>query len=259
MGMTKLTDSAVIGQRGDVLGYPVDLVNEAEALSRIESAWDNGKSLHVVTINAEMIVTAQKDAPLDRIIRGAGLIVADGAGVVQALKLQGLKVGRLPGIELADASLACAARRGESVALIGGRPEVMEKLLETLPAKHPGLKIVASQNGFFKPEEEAEVVARIAQAQPKLLLVALGVPRQEMFIDRNGTAFTQTVIAGVGGSFDVWTGFVERAPEAYRNLNLEWFYRLQKEPWRFKRMAGSLPNFAAQVLLSAAGKKLGKK
>ncbi|MBU6451340.1 MAG: WecB/TagA/CpsF family glycosyltransferase [Cyanobacteria bacterium REEB67] len=243
--------------RESVLGYPVDLYNEAQALAEIETAWKNNRGLHVVTINAEMIVASQKDKSLDKIVRQADLIVPDGAGVVQALRLSGARVSRLPGIELADATLARAAALGEAVAFLGGRPEVMDKLLQVLPEKYPTLKIVAHQNGFFPAEDEGSVVEKISAAQPKLLLVALGVPRQEFFIARHAAKFKHTVVIGVGGSFDVWTGFVERAPEAYRNLNLEWFYRLKKEPWRFQRMAGSLPNFALQVLLSTAAKKLG--
>jgi N-acetylglucosaminyldiphosphoundecaprenol N-acetyl-beta-D-mannosaminyltransferase len=244
-------------KRESVLGYPVDLYNESQALAKIEAAWRDSLNLHVVTINAEMIVASQKDKALDKIVRAAGLIVPDGAGVVQALRLSGASVVRLPGIELAEATLARAAALGEPVAFLGGRPEVMDKLVQILPQKYPGLKIVAHQNGFFAAADEEAVVDKIAGKEPKLLLVALGVPRQEFFISRHAAKFKHTVVVGVGGSFDVWTGFVERAPEAYRNLNLEWFYRLKKEPWRFQRMAASLPNFAFQVLIWTAAKKLG--
>ena len=88
----------------------------------------------------------------------------------------------------------------------------------------------------------------VPDMQPDLVLVALGVPKQEFFIDKYRHLFTHSVMIGVGGSFDVWTGTVERAPESYQKMHLEWLYRLKKEPWRFSRMASTLPNFALQVL-----------
>jgi N-acetylglucosaminyldiphosphoundecaprenol N-acetyl-beta-D-mannosaminyltransferase len=248
--------------RQHVLGYPVDLLDEAQALDRIEAAWKaadgQGQHLHVVTLNAEMVIAAQKDKALDAIVRKADLVVPDGAGVVFALRLNGARVNRLPGIELAHGALARAAQSGQEVALLGGRSEVMDKLIEVLPALHSGLKIGAHQNGFFAAEEEKALVEKIAAGRPKLVLVALGVPRQEHFIDCYKDSFAHSVVIGVGGSFDVWTGYVARAPEFYRKYHLEWLYRLQKEPWRFKRMAGALPKFACQVVLQKLSGKSGK-
>lgn len=247
--------------RQNVLTYPVDIVNPQEAINFIDEAWSANRALHVVTLNAEMVVASQKDPQLDRIIRHAGLVVPDGAGVVWALRLASNKnasVQRLPGIELADKALAQAAARGMSVALLGGKPEVMAKLMEELPGKHPGISICAGQHGYFK-DNEAEVVETLAAARPRLLLVALGVPRQEYFIDRYREKFPATVLIGVGGSFDVWTGFVQRAPQAFQKFHMEWLYRLLKEPWRFNRMASSLPNFAIQALAEVFSKRLSGK
>mgnify|MGYP000257921706 CR=1 FL=1 len=249
-------------QREQVLSYPVDLFTESEAVAKIENAWKHNQPLHVVTLNAEMVVASQKDSELDRIIRRAQLVVPDGAGVVWAIKLAKAKnssVKRLPGIELAAAALAAAARQGQPVALIGGRKEVMDKLVEELPKIHPGIRIVAFANGFYDKDKESEMVLQIAEAQPKLILVALGVPRQEYFIDHYSSYFPQTVIIGVGGSFDVWTGFVKRAPQSFQKFHCEWLYRLLKEPWRFSRMAQSLPNFALQAFAEIVAKRAGQK
>jgi N-acetylglucosaminyldiphosphoundecaprenol N-acetyl-beta-D-mannosaminyltransferase len=242
--------------RQKVLGYPIDLIDEAGALAVIEEAWKNQKSLHVVTLNAEMVVAAQRDQELDRIIRHAHLIVPDGAGVVWALKLAGHQVSRLPGIELAAASLALCARLNRKVALIGGKPEILEPLQKALKDNYPGLNIVAAHNGYWTAEQEAEIIDELASAEPDLLLVALGVPRQEYFLDRWHQAFPHTVMVGVGGSFDVWTGTVKRAPAFFRSLNLEWLYRLIKEPWRFQRMGQALPSFAIQALSEVARGKI---
>lgn len=235
-----------------VLGYPVDLVDMPAALSRIERAWYEKSYMHVVTLNAEMTMQCRSNAELGKIIAAADLIVPDGAGVVFAIKFRGgeyKSVARLPGVELAEQTLQLAAGKKQKVAVIGGRPEVMLKLEEVLPQKHPGINVVAYQNGFFAKEEEEDVISRIAAQEPALVLVALGVPRQEFFIAKHRAKFPHTVMIGVGGSFDVWTGFVQRAPESYQKFHLEWLYRLLKEPWRFKRMASTLPPFAMLAML----------
>src|SRR5271163_68933 len=123
--------SATYRTRQKVLGYPVDLVDLKSALEVIETAWQAEKGLQVETLNAEMVIAAQKDHRLDRIIRHAHLIVPDGAGVVWAIRLAGHHVDRLPGIELANLALMSAAAKGVNVALVGGRQEVLDTLLET--------------------------------------------------------------------------------------------------------------------------------
>jgi len=237
--------------RSQVLGYPVDVMSFDDALSCIQTQWQgqNSNNMQVVTINAEMIMQAQEDAKLDNVIRHAELIVPDGAGVVMALKMDGVSCNRMPGIELAQKALACAASNNEPVALLGGKPEVMEKLLQVLPQKHPGLNIVFQHHGFIPAGTEEALVEEISKSKAKLLLVAMGVPRQEYFIKEwRAKLPSDLVVMGVGGSFDVWTGFVQRAPESYQKLNLEWLYRLKSEPWRFQRMASTLPKFALQVI-----------
>lgn len=246
------TLSATNRFRQKVLGYPVDMVDESRAIAVIESAWENERSLQVVTLNAEMVVAAQQDAELDRIIRHAHLIVPDGAGVVWAVKLNGQTIDRLPGIELAAAALGRAAMSGRRVALLGGKPEVMEILPEVLASRFPGLKIVAARHGYFSLDDEERLVDELVKQAPELILVALGVPKQEYFIDRWQSSFPKSVMIGVGGSFDVWTGQVKRAPKYMRVLNLEWLYRLLSEPWRSKRILSCLPNFFFQVLQDAA-------
>ncbi|MBX9668770.1 MAG: WecB/TagA/CpsF family glycosyltransferase [Candidatus Obscuribacterales bacterium] len=242
------TTPSTYESRHKVLGYPVDVVDETQALERIEKSWVKERGMHVVTLNAEMVVQAQKDAELDRIIRHAHLIVPDGAGAVWALRLDGHECYRVPGIELAYKALSSAGRRSLPVALIGGREEVLAKLLQVLPMQHPGVEVVASHNGFISADDEEAVVSLIAEKEPKLVLVAMGVPRQELFIDKWRGRFSNAVVIGVGGSFDVWAGFTKRAPAFFRKLHLEWFYRLAKEPWRARRILSALPSFAAQVL-----------
>lgn len=240
--------------RAQVLDYPVDVVDLHGALQKIQGFWSTHQSAHVVTMNAEMVVQAQQDKQLSDIINGASLVVPDGAGVVFAIKLsgQGGPDGcvRVPGVELSLSALQAAASHGLKVALIGGKPEVMDKLAQRLQTEPQfnGIKLVAAQNGYFDKNDESAIVQGIAAMQPDLVLVALGVPKQEFFIAKYRHLFEHSVMIGVGGSFDVWTGTVERAPESYQKMHLEWLYRLKKEPWRFSRMASTLPNFAMQVI-----------
>jgi len=242
------TLSATNRSRQKVLGYPVDIVDEPLALEIVETAWRQGKGLQIVTLNAEMVVAAQQDRELDRIIRHAHLIIPDGSGVVWALRLSGQAIERLAGIDLASAALHRAAIAGRPVALIGGRPDVLATLEKVLPKVHPGLKIVASHHGYFTAAEEEAVVDELAGCQPELVLVALGVPKQEYFIDQWRSAFPKAVMIGVGGSFDIWTGLSRRAPRFMQRLHLEWLYRLISEPWRWRRIGSALPRFGLQVL-----------
>jgi len=206
--------------------------------------------MNVVTLNAEMVIAAQNDSNLDRIIRHSSLIIADGAGVVWALKLKGRQVERLPGIELADATLQMAAKLGKKVSLIGGKKEVLDSLLSVVKERYPEIVLGACYHGYFADDDAEEILSEIAQSEPHLVLVALGVPRQEFFIDKyRAKYFPKATLIGVGGSFDVWVGNVKRAPSLMRKLNLEWLWRLLKEPWRANRMASALPCFALQVLL----------
>ncbi|MBI4533765.1 MAG: WecB/TagA/CpsF family glycosyltransferase [Candidatus Melainabacteria bacterium] len=242
------TLSATNRARQQVLGYPVDIVDELTALEVFEAAWHQGKGLQVITLNAEMVVAAQQDQELDRIVRHAHLIIPDGAGVVWALRLSGQAIDRVPGIDLAQAALKRASTAGRKVTLIGGRPEVLSALERLLPKVYPGLLIAGINHGYFSPSEEESMVERLAEGKPDLVLVALGVPKQEYFIDRWHTFFPRAIMMGVGGSFDIWSGASTRAPAIMQKFHLEWLYRLMKEPWRWRRMGSALPKFSFQVI-----------
>lgn len=244
-----MSHQSVIDGRQSVLGYPVDLVDQDMAMSIIDQAWSSHNGLHVITLNAEMIIAAQKDTRLDKIIRQANLVVADGSGVALALKLFGHHFSRLPGIELAQQALACAAEKNIPVALIGSTTNVLELLCHTLLDTYPGLKLVACHDGYFQVMHEQSVIKTINDSGAQLVLVAMGIPRQEYFIDLCRQIAVQAVFIGVGGSFDIWSGIKNRAPAIFRNCHLEWLYRLVSEPWRFKRMGAALPNFACQIII----------
>jgi N-acetylglucosaminyldiphosphoundecaprenol N-acetyl-beta-D-mannosaminyltransferase len=242
--------------RKHVLSFPVDLVNQAKALSIIEERWHSNADLHVITLNAEMIMAAQKDKKLGNIIRESNLVIPDGAGIVFSLKLKGYNTARLPGIELARSVLQLAASEGISVALVGGSLEVLNYLSHALPREIPGLKLVFCQDGYFDSNEENAIMNNINDLHAQLVLVAMGIPRQEYFIEQALKTTKHTVFIGVGGSFDVWAGKKTRAPQIWQACHLEWLYRLINEPWRFKRMGSTLPGFAFQVMVEFLQSKL---
>ncbi len=231
-----------------VMGFPVHLCSNY--LGWLQQHLGGDRGLRVVTLNAEMVMQAQQQADLARVIRTADLVVPDGAGVVLYLRSRGVRVERCPGIELAEGAIAQAALQGCRVFLLGGNPEVLAAVTARWAQHYPGLVLVGAQHGYFEAREEAAIAAQLAERQPDLVLVGLGVPRQELWIERHASLCPRAVWIGVGGSFDIWSGRKQRAPQWMRDNHLEWAYRLYKEPWRWRRML-ALPQFAMQAIAEA--------
>ena len=226
-------------ERVNLLGADIDTYNFDDAVEYAKS-----KRGQVVTINPEMLEYAQKNADFANIIKNAELVIPDGIGVQLGLKILGHDVKRIPGIEFAKRMLA--EFEGHPVALIGAKPEIIQKTVENLKKEFSKLNLVYVQDGYFADTEK--VLNETAYKKPELVLAALGSPKQEEFIYALKNRLPQTLMIGVGGSFDVWSGVVERAPEIYQKLGLEWLYRTLKEPKRFKRIFPALPLFVLKVL-----------
>lgn len=235
--------------RPSVLGFPIDTASAPDLRTRLQQAVQAGQHQHVVTLNPEMIMQGLANESFGQILKSADVILPDGAGVVWALKRQGIKTIRLPGIEFSDALIAQSHTHGTSIALIGAAPEVNDAAAKALSERYPGLNIAYRHHGFFdSPEHIAQVAQACADAKPSLVLVALGVPRQEEWIREHQTRFTQpAVFVGVGGSLDVWSGIKQRAHPLFISLNCEWLWRLGSEPWRIKRLYKTLPLFVLKV------------
>jgi N-acetylglucosaminyldiphosphoundecaprenol N-acetyl-beta-D-mannosaminyltransferase len=232
--------------RTHVLGVPVDVCDvRATALDLQRRG-----NAQVVTLNAEMTMAARANPALGAAIAAADLVIPDGAGVVWALGRQGYRVRRSPGIELARWLLEHGAAVGWRVALVGASPDVMERLRLRLSQDLPGLNLVFSAHGYQPAEAWPALESELLAARPDLVLVALGVPRQELWIQELPRPRTGLWM-GVGGSFDVWAGVKKRAPDWMSALQIEWLYRLVKEPTRWRRML-ALPAFAWQVLQERA-------
>ena len=229
-----------------VLGLPIQLLpSYSDWLSDRLIA---GESIHVVTLNAEMAIAAEKDPILTNVINRADLVIPDGAGVVLYLKLRGKPVERCPGIELAEEMLRRAGTQGWPVYFYGGAPGVAATAAQAWQTQAPGLQVIGVSDGYIKDQTEAALLEDLQQRQPKLILVGLGVPRQEQWIQQHRQVCPQAIWIGVGGSFDIWSGNKIRAPKFFCDNNLEWMYRLYQEPWRWKRML-ALPLFAWKALI----------
>lgn len=229
-----------------VLGVPVHACASADAALAAALDLHRAGGGQIVTLNAEMTMAARAQPALGRAIAAAQLVIPDGAGVVWALGRQGLRVRRSPGIELAWRLLEHAAASGWRVALVGASPAVMAQLQAHLRGALPGLELVFTAHGYQPQAAWPALEAQLLASQPDLVLVALGVPRQETWIaDLSGRR--TGLWMGVGGSFDVWAGVKKRAPRWMGALQIEWLYRLVQEPARWRRML-ALPAFAWAVL-----------
>ena len=198
---------------------------------------------HVVTLNAEMSMMAQSNEALFQAIKAAELVIPDGAGVILYMRLRGRKHHRCPGIELAASLIEYLGKSSESDSLcfFGGSPGTANQAAQTWQEKFPSLSIL-TQDGYCSGAAEEEWKQTLQSNQPGVILVGIGVPRQELWIKENRALCPNSIWIGVGGSLDIWAGNKERAPMWLRNNNLEWSYRLYQEPWRWRRML-SLPKF----------------
>ncbi|MEW6572258.1 MAG: WecB/TagA/CpsF family glycosyltransferase [Bacillota bacterium] len=235
-------------QRVNILGAPVDAVTITEAVARVGELLARGGTHQVVTLNPEYLYRAQKEPDLLTIAREASLVTADGVGIVWAASVCGYSLPeRVTGIDLMLELSKRAAAEGWRVFLLGGKPGVAEDAASRLTVHFPGLSVAGTYHGYFTAEEETAVLGKINAAEPHILFVGLGAPKQEEWIYNHNQLLNVPVAVGVGGSFDVLSGRVKRAPAWMRRLGLEWLGRLIREPRRWRRML-VLPLFAFLVL-----------
>ena len=234
-----------------ILGFDVDIISFDDAIRYLTSRIQNKQGTHVVTINPEIIETAQKDANLSHIIRRAELVVPDGAGIKFAMQFKGIEQEKIPGIDLAAQMLEQANSFGFKVALIGAKQEILELAEENIKSHFIDIDICYRHNGYFCIEKEYEIINELNLSKPDLVLVALGSPKQEFFINKCRELIPNATYIGIGGSFDVWSGVVERAPEFFRVMNCEWVYRTFKQPQRLKRIYKTLPLFVIKAIIEA--------
>lgn len=230
----------------NVLGMNFDNQTKQNVLTKLIRNIEEQKKTFVVTANPEIVMFAKKNPHYQEIVDTANIVIADGIGVVIGSKiLKNPLPERIPGYELVTSLLDTAEEKKLRVYFLGASEEVIESLKVKVHNRYPNLVIAGARNGYFE-KGDSSVVGEIVQSNPDIVLVALGCPGQEEWIHKNINAFDKGIFIGVGGSFDVLSGKVKRAPVIWQKLNLEWLYRLIKQPSRLKRTL-VLPQFLIEV------------
>ena len=232
----------------NVLGVNVDKVTFDEALNIADNLAKTQGVSAIFTPNPEIIMCAKDDREMREILNSADLCTADGIGVVYGAKILGDPVPqRVAGFDLTCALIERLSATGDGIFLFGAKPGVAEEAQKRLKEKYPGIVVSGTHNGYFKEEDEREIVEEINKSGAKVLLVCLGAPKQEKWIAKHRENLKVNLCMGVGGTLDVLAGTAKRAPEIFIKLNLEWLYRLLKNPSRIGRFA-ALPKFVIEVV-----------
>lgn len=232
-----------------ILGVPIDMISQEEAFQKLVLFLEGSSIKKIYTPNPEIVMLAQEDQRLLKVIEGADLVLPDGIGLLIASKIKGLGLKeRVTGVDTMDRLLSYCGDKKRSIYLLGGKPGTAEIACKNIEQKYPGIKIAGLHHGYFQEVNENEIIADINAAAPDLLFVCLGAPKQEKWIDRYQDQLNCKIAMGVGGSVDIYAGTTKRAPVIFQKVGLEWFYRLMKEPWRMKRMM-VLPKFLIQVIV----------
>lgn len=239
----------------NVLDIPVDNVTMEEAVERFKALVSEPNLHTIYTPNAEIMMAAQRDPELKMILSKADMLLPDGAGVVLGSKIIGTPLKeRVAGFDFSIECFKLSPKMNISYFFFGGKPGVAEEAASKLKIDNPDINIVGIRDGYFSPEEEADIIETINSSKTDVLLVGLGAPRQEKWIYKNKDRLNVKICIGVGGTFDGIAGVAKRAPLFFRKNGLEWLYRLYKEPWRYKRMM-DLPRFVLLVTFKKLGLK----
>lgn len=232
--------------RIDVLGVSFDNLTMTEATQEAFELMKSRSAACVVTPNPEIVMLCRRDPSLSDAVNCAALVLPDGIGIVKGAKILGTPLKqKLPGIDFAQELFGMMAKSGMSLFLLGAKPGVADMAAENLSKCFEGLKIVGTNDGYFT--DSAPVIEKINAVSPDLLLVCLGAPKQELWMKSNASSLNVGLMAGLGGSLDVFAGICERAPERWQKLGLEWLYRLKEDPSRAGRMM-NLPKFGFKVI-----------
>lgn len=232
----------------DVLGVPVGIVTMSETLEWARQWLHQSESRLLLTSDSQGIYLAQSDPELKAIYQRAALNTPDSYGVVWALRRQGIHLqDRVTGVDLVSGLCEIAAQEGKSVYLLGSSPGVAEKAARALQERYTGLRIAGARDGYYAAAEELEIVKDVAATKPDILLVAMGIPRQEKFLAKYQEQIGFRIGMGIGGSLDVLSGQVKRAPKVVQAVRMEWLWRVILNPKKISKVA-TLPKFAMCVL-----------
>ena len=230
----------------DVMGVQFDNVTMGEALENARQLLAAGETCYLVKPNPEIVYEAMHDADFRSLLNGAAMVLPDGVGVLLGAKILGTPLKeKVTGVDFAANLLGVLEEEGRKLYLLGSKPGVAELAAQKMLEQHPDLTICGMADGYFR--EEGPVVEQINAAAPDVLFVCLGSPKQEHFMKNHEDELNVTLMIGLGGSLDAFAGTVKRAPAWVSRIGMEWFYRLCKEPRRFKRML-RLPKFLFAVI-----------
>lgn len=215
----------------------IDVLNVNETISLVEKYVKLKEPLHLIGVNADKINELNKNERLKQIVNSCGVINADGASVVLASKFLGKPLPeRVAGIDLMQSLVKLSEKKGYSIYLLGAKQEVVEKTAEVLQKKYSNLKIVGIHNGYFKENDWPKISEELKEKNPDFIFVGITSPLKEYLVEYLQDDGNKGVFMGVGGSFDVISGNIPRAPLWMQKANLEWFFRVLQEPRRlFKR------------------------
>ena len=239
-----------------ILGVPVVPYTMDEAVAKLTGETLAKKRNFVVTANAEIIMMAQEDSEYKELLsETADLVLPDGAGTVWAGNYLGYRIPeRVAGYDLYLRLLEEAAKKNIAVYFFGGKPGIAEAAAAEGKRRWPGLTVAGCRNGYFSAEEEAVIIENINRSGAAMLFAALGAPKQEKWLAKFREQLKPELLMGIGGSFDVLAGKVQRAPKWMQDARLEWLFRLLKQPSRFGRML-ALPKFVFAVRREKEKKK----
>lgn len=226
----------------------IDFVNKRfdQVVEDLLSRINNKRKSFIVTANPEIVMYAHEHSDYKKIVQSADMVVPDGYGIILASKILSTPImERVAGYDLTVRLLEIGNKKKLKIYLLGGREETNQKAVDNIHNTYPDIQIVGRHHGFFD-WEKSQVTAEIKAANPDVVFVALGFPRQEQWIAKHLDQFSHGLFMGVGGSIDVLAGEVQRAPRIWQKLNLEWFYRLISQPTRWRRML-AIPRFIIQI------------
>ena len=231
--------------RVNILGVGFDNVTMEQAVAEGVRLLRTEGGHYAVTPNPEIVEICRADPEAMEAVNGADLVLADGIGVIYGAKLQKTPLkARVPGIAFAQKLMERMAQGGDTLYLLGAKPGVAEEAARSLEKQYPGLQIVGTHDGYF--QDDGPVIEDIKASGAAVVFVCLGAPKQEKWMKQNGAATGARLLIGMGGCLDVFSGRVQRAPEVFQRLGLEWLYRVAKEPSRIGRVA-KLPLFLVHV------------
>lgn len=231
-----------------ILDIPVAQTTKAEFVPHvINELQHTNNAVTIVTANPEIIMLAKENHNYERLLKASSYVVADGIGVVIGAKMLGTPIPeRIPGYELVHEFMKSAGPGHDRFFFYGAKPDVARQAAEKAKELYPHIHIVGVCDGYGNDGDGDEVAQKAVEANPDFIFVATGAPKQEEWIALHKKQFPHTVMMGVGGSFDVLSGNIDRAPDIFIKLNLEWFHRLITQPTRAKRML-KIPQFLLEV------------